>query len=62
MIMSIYDVEDIARWKEENMSCMFCTEYKGIGEPCNRGITVQNLSESFNCEYYKYNGELNGEK
>ena len=56
--MSIYDVVELARWKEDNMSCKFCEHYKGLDEPCNRGITVQNLSESFNCEYYTYNGEV----
>ena len=44
------------------MSCVFCKEYQGLREPCNRGITVQNLSESFNCEYYEYNGGLNDNK
>ncbi len=44
------------------MSCVFCKEYQGLKEPCNRGITVQNLSESFNCEYYEYNGGLNDNK
>ena len=39
------------------MSCIFCKEYRGIHEPCNRGITVQTLSESIDCEYYEYNGE-----
>lgn len=44
------------------MSCVFCKEYHGLNEPCNRGITVQNLSESFNCEYYEYNEGLNDNK
>ena len=39
------------------MSCVFCENYKGLGEPCNRGMTVQTLSESIDCEYYEYNGE-----
>ena len=60
--MSVYDTQDIAKWKEDNMSCGFCKEYKGLNEPCNRGITVQNLSESFNCEYYNYNGEVKHEE
>ena len=58
--MSVFDVVEIAEWKEKNMSCGFCEHYKGLNEPCQKGITVQNLSESFNCEYYCYNGELNG--
>ena len=43
------------------MSCLFCKEYQGLKEPCNRGITVQNLIESFNFEYYEYNGECNAD-
>ena len=39
------------------MSCIYCTCYNGLNEPCQKGITVQNLSESFDCEYYQYNGE-----
>ncbi len=43
------------------MSCLFCKEYHGLKEPCRKGIMVQNLSESFNCEYYEYNGECNAD-
>ena len=57
--MSIYDVVDLAEWKSVNMSCKFCVHYKKLGCPCDKGITVQNLSESFNCEHYTYNGDLN---
>ncbi|MBR3213136.1 MAG: hypothetical protein IKF79_01355 [Methanosphaera sp.] len=44
------------------MSCAFCKEYQGLKTPCKQGITVQNLSESFSCDYYTYNGELNEHK
>lgn len=40
------------------MSCIYCIEYRGLNEPCNKGLLVENLSESFNCDYYQYNQEL----
>lgn len=40
------------------MSCFVCTEYNGLKEPCNKGICIQNGSESFNCNYYQYNQQL----
>ena len=59
MIMSVYDTMDLMLWEAKNkMSCIYCKEYKGLQEPCNKGITVQTLSESINCEYYQYNGEV----
>lgn len=57
--MSIFDVVEIAEWKRDNMNCIYCEYYRKIGCPCQKGITVQNLSESFNCPHYNYNGELN---
>ena len=57
--MSIYDTQDIAKWEAKNkMSCIYCIHYKGLNEPCNRGMTVLNLNESLTCEHYKYNQEL----
>ena len=56
--MSIYDVEDIAKWKEDNMSCMVCREYMGLKQKCRKKIMVENGSESFNCSHYYYNGQL----
>lgn len=41
------------------MSCLFCTEYKGLKQHCKQGKTIETLSESFNCPHYKYNGDLN---
>ena len=58
--MSIYDVVEIARWKEDNMSCMFCKEYMGLKQQCRKKINVENGSESFNCPHYHYNGRLKG--
>ena len=60
--MSIYDVVELARWKEDNMSCMFCKHYASIGVKCNKRIEVRNGSESFNCPHYTYNGRLKGGK
>ena len=40
------------------MSCIFCINYKGLQEPCKKGITVETSYESFNCKFYEYNGEL----
>ena len=40
------------------MSCIYCIHYQGLHESCLKGITVQNLSESFNCEYYTYDGKV----
>ncbi len=37
------------------MSCVYCSEYQGLKKPCNKGKTIETLSESFNCEYYQYN-------
>ena len=56
--MSIYDVEDIAKWKEDNMSCIFCKNYVTIGVKCNKKIMVNTGSESFKCPHYHYNGQL----
>lgn len=44
------------------MSCIFCIEYEGLNKVCKQGTIVKNLSESFSCEYYEYNGELNDNK
>ena len=44
------------------MSCLFCKEYRGLKEPCTKGITIENLSESFDCEFYKYNGRVKYEQ
>ena len=40
------------------MSCVFCTEYKGLKRLCRKWIFVENLSESFDCEHYNYNQEV----
>ena len=57
--MSNYNTEDIARWEAKNkMSCIYCIYYEGLREPCKKGMTVQTLSESINCEHYQYNQEL----
>ena len=44
------------------MSCVFCTQYKGLKKECHKGTQIETLSESFNCENYTYNGELNDNK
>lgn len=40
------------------MSCLFCIYYQGLEEPCSKGMTVINLSESLTCEHYTYNQRL----
>lgn len=51
--MSNYNTFDIASWEAENkMSCIYCTNYQGHDEPCDKGIIVQTLNESIDCEYY----------
>ena len=40
------------------MSCVFCEYYKELKTECRKGRFVENLSESFDCEYYDYNGRL----
>ena len=34
-----------------------CTEYNGLDQPCNQGITVTNLNDTLLCDYYVYSGE-----
>jgi hypothetical protein len=43
------------------MSCMFCKFYEGLNEYCLRGLMVESGNESFDCNYYEYNGELKHE-
>ena len=38
------------------MSCIYCTNYQGRDEPCFKGVTVQTLNESIDCEDYCYDG------
>ena len=55
--MSNYNTFDIACWEAENkMSCIYCTNYQGRDEPCYKGVTVQTLNESIDCEDYCYDG------
>jgi hypothetical protein len=56
------DEEVIDYFKVIWMSCLFCVEYRGLKEPCTKGITIENLSESFDCEFYKYNGRVKYEQ
>ena len=44
------------------MSCVFCTYYVKLKHECRKGRFVENLSESFDCEHYTYNGELKHDK
>ena len=60
--MSNYNTFDIAKWEAKNkMSCIYCTNYQGLNKPCYKGIHVETLSESFNCEYYTYDGSCKAE-
>lgn len=56
--MSVFDVVELARWKEDNMSCMFCKFYNSLKQPCQKRIKVETGSESFNCPHYTYNGKV----
>ena len=40
------------------MSCIFCKSYCGAELYCLKGEYVRTTYESFNCEYYEYNGEV----
>ena len=56
--MSIYDVVEIAEWKEKNMSCIYCKHFKGEATECDLGVLVTNGVESIYCDDYVYNGEV----
>ena len=40
------------------MSCIFGKNYESLNKPCLKGIMIKSGSESFNCDFYRYNGEL----
>ena len=40
--------------------CMYCTEYQGLDNPCKQDKRVTNIKEVFECQEYKYNGDVDG--
>ena len=40
------------------MSCFVCVEYQGLHRKCKIGICIKNGSESFSCDHYQYDSEL----
>ena len=38
------------------MSCMYCSNYAGLGMYCLRAVFVETGSESLTCDEYEYNG------
>ena len=44
------------------MFCLYCTEYQGLDNDCRKGKNIHNIKDVMECEDYKYNGDVNGEK
>ena len=40
------------------MSCVYCVYYEGLDRKCRKGTMIKNLSESFNCPDYRYDGKV----
>lgn len=45
-----------------NIFCLYCTEYQGLDNDCRKGKNIHNIKDVMECEDYKYNGDVNGEK
>jgi len=42
------------------MSCVYCKHYQGLKKKCRKGKLIKNLSESFDCQDYKYDQKVKG--
>ncbi len=40
------------------MSCLFCSNYNGLQEPCSKGVTIKTTMEDMDCKHYEYNKGL----